>query len=67
MRPHGGLVRNADEEMANADQELEQMGMEALDNAYRAGADVEDLRTLAWLAGVRWSPAPQNVIQFRRQ
>lgn len=58
-------MRNCDEEMASADQELEQMGIEALDNAFRAGADPEDLKTLAWLAGVRWSPA-KNVIQLRR-
>lgn len=48
--------RNCDEEMVNADQELQQMGMEALDNCYRAGADPEDLKTVAWIAGLNWTP-----------
>lgn len=48
--------RNCDEEMTNADLEMQQMGMEALDRCYRNGADPEDLKTVAWIAGLEWAP-----------
>lgn len=45
-----------EQRMAEADQELQQMGLEALDNCYRAGANPEDLKTVAWIAGINWTP-----------
>ena len=56
----------ADWEMANADLELQQMGLEALDNCYRAGADPEDLKTVAWIAGLKWSPKPNLTVVHGR-
>lgn len=47
-----------DQRMAEADEELRQMGLEALDNCYRAGANPEDLKTVAWIAGIDWTPKP---------
>lgn len=49
-------MRNCDEEMAQADLELQQMGFAALDRCLEKGADLEDLRTVAWIAGLTWSP-----------
>lgn len=47
---------SADEEMAQVDRELEQMGFEALDRCLEKGAAPEDLKTLAWIAGLEWTP-----------
>jgi hypothetical protein len=47
---------SADWEMASADLELEQMGFEALDRCLEKGADPEDLKTVAWIAGLQWTP-----------
>lgn len=49
-----------DQRMAEADQEMLQMGLEALDNCYRAGANPEDLKTVAWIAGIDWSPRAEQ-------
>lgn len=45
-----------EQEYVEADRELEQMGFEALDRCAAAGADPEDLKTVAWIAGLNWSP-----------
>lgn len=45
-----------DQRMAEADSELQQMAVEAADNAYRAGANPDDLKMLTWLAGIEWTP-----------
>lgn len=49
-------MNDIDQRMAEADQELQQMGMEALDNCYLAGAKAEDLKTVARIAGLNWTP-----------
>lgn len=47
-----------DQRMAEADQELAQMACEALDRCLQAGAKPDDLKLLAWQAGVAniWKP-----------
>jgi len=45
-----------EQEYAEADREMEQMGFEALDRCAEAGADLEDLKTVAWIAGLSWTP-----------
>lgn len=51
-----------DEEMANADRELQQMGYETLDRIHQSGADPEDVRFVGWMAGlINWTPEQRKV------
>ena len=46
-----------DQRMAEADLELQQMAYEALNRCYSAGAKVDDLKFIGWLAGCsEWKP-----------
>lgn len=52
---------SADQEMAEADKEIQQMACEALDRCLQAGAKPDDLTFLAWQAGVGfWKPNQQR-------
>jgi hypothetical protein len=46
-----------EQEFAEADRELQQMGYQALDRIYQAGAKVDDVQFVGWLAGLGdWTP-----------
>jgi hypothetical protein len=47
-----------EQEFAEADRELQQMGYQALDRIYQAGAKVDDVQFVGWLAGLGdWTPS----------
>jgi hypothetical protein len=47
----------AEQEWDEANRETEQMGEEALDRCLEAGANLEDLKYVAWMAGLtKWTP-----------
>lgn len=46
-----------DQRMAEADKELQEMALEALNRCHQAGAKVDDLQFIGWLAGCSdWKP-----------
>jgi len=46
-----------EQEYAEADRELQQMGYEALDRLHKSGASVDDVQFVGWLAGLGdWKP-----------
>lgn len=48
---------SADQEMAEADKEMQELGYQALDRCFQAGADADSLKYLAWMAGLTdWKP-----------
>lgn len=50
-------MNDIDQRMAEADQELQQMGEAALNRCLQIGAKADDLQYLAWLAGLtNWKP-----------
>jgi hypothetical protein len=47
--------------MAEADQELQQMGYESLDRLYKAGASLDDIQFVGWMAGLgNWKPTQER-------
>ena len=54
-------MRSADEEMANANLEMQRMAHEALNRCYQRGAKEDDLKFIGWLAGLTdWKPTTSS-------
>lgn len=50
-----------EQEYNEADRELQQMGYQALDRLYQAGAKADDVQFVGWLAGLGdWKPHVQR-------
>jgi hypothetical protein len=50
-----------EQEFAEADRELQQMGYQALDRLFQAGAKVDDVQFVGWLAGLGdWKPTQER-------
>lgn len=50
-----------DQRMAEADKELQEMAYAAMDRLYQAGARLDDIQLVGWLAGLsNWKPTQQK-------
>ena len=50
-----------DQRMAEADRELQEMGYAAMDRLHQAGARLDDIQFVGWLAGLsEWKPQQQR-------